>query len=143
MLRRISSWSGLVFTSTFLLGCTSLGGDARTASGGRSGLPDRDPALARKLVREDGALLLDVRSVSEFESGHVEGAVLIPHTEIEARLEEIIEALGGDKTKPIVVYCRSGRRSGFAKQTLVEHGFTQVSNLGGYSSWCEDCVSVR
>ena len=79
------------------------------------------------------------RRQSEFDEGHVEGAVLIPHDELPERLSEVLQALGGDKTKPIVVYCHSGRRSGIAKEALTGDGYTQVSNLGGYADWCEDC----
>jgi phage shock protein E len=97
------------------------------------------PALARRLVREQGALLLDVRSTAEFEDGHVEGAKLVPHDEVGRRIDEIAGWLDGDRSKPIVVYCRSGKRSKNAKQTLEQAGFTQVVDLGGMSSWCEDC----
>jgi phage shock protein E len=120
--------------------CDTQALDVKEAQASSSqGLPDRDPSLARRLVREEGALLLDVRSQGEFDSGHVDGAKLIPHTEIDARIDEVLQAQGGDKHKPIVVYCRSGRRSGMAKKALVGHGFDQVTNLGGMNNWCEDC----
>lgn len=78
----------------------------------------------------EGALLVDVRTPEEFASGHLENAINIPHTETVARLSEY----GGDKTKSIVVYCRSGNRSGIAQGLLVEHGFTNVHNAGGYEA---------
>lgn len=96
-------------------------------------------AKARRLVREDGALLLDVRSAEEFAAGHVEGAVLMPHDEIATRLPELDQQLAGDRTRPLVIYCRSGRRSSEAKATLEQAGFTQVLDLGAMSNWCEDC----
>jgi phage shock protein E len=114
-------------------------GGATVAGVQGTGLKDHDPALAKQLVREQGALLLDVRSQGEFDSGHVEGATLVPVDELESRLAEIETATGGDKTKPIVVYCRSGRRSAAAKQALLAAGYTQVSDLGGMSNWCETC----
>ena len=104
-----------------------------------AGLPDHDPKIARKLVREQGALLLDVRTPEEFAEGHVEGARNIPVDEVASRIDEIEKLAGGDRTRPIVVYCRSGRRAAKAKATLLEHGFTKVSNLGGLADWCEDC----
>jgi len=100
-------------------------------------LEDRDPALACRLVREEGAVLLDVRTAEEFAEGHVDGAVNIPHDEIGAREAEVDALQGGEKDRAIVVYCRSGRRSGIAKQTLIESGRTQVSNLGGVDDWAE------
>lgn len=83
-----------------------------------------------KSLLENGALLVDVRSKGEFDSGHLDGALNIPHTEVEARLVEF----GADKSKPIVVYCRSGNRSGMAKDVLTSNGFTSVYNGGGYGS---------
>lgn len=110
-------------------------GEARAAVAG-----DETPsAKARRLVREDGALLLDVRSAEEFAAGHVEGAVLMPHDEIATRLPELDQQLAGDRTRPLVIYCRSGRRSSEAKATLEQAGFTQVLDLGAMSNWCEDC----
>ncbi len=101
----------------------------------QSTLPDRDPALAHRLVEEQGGLLLDVRTAEEFAAGHLAGAQHIPHTEIEARLPEIERLVGSDNSRPIVVYCRSGRRAGIAKETLRKHGYHQVTNLGGMTDW--------
>lgn len=81
-----------------------------------------------------GALLLDVRASGEYAAGHVEGAVNIPHDQIESRLSEIT----GGKDKEIVLYCKSGRRAGIALETLAKNGYTQVYNAGGYSDWVKD-----
>lgn len=77
---------------------------------------------------DHGALLVDVRTQKEYDAGHLEGALLIPHDEIAARLAE----LGDDTHRPIVLYCRSGHRAGLAQTTLEENGFTRVFNGGGY-----------
>ena len=73
----------------------------------------------------------------ESEGGHLEGATHIPHDQIVDRIDEIVEKQGGDKSKPIITYCRSGNRAGTAKATLIEAGFENVSNLGGMSDWPE------
>lgn len=78
-----------------------------------------------------GALLIDVRTPQEFTAGHVEGALNIQHDSI----AEQIARFGTDKTREIVLYCRSGRRSGIAKDTLIQHGFTRVFNAGGYQDF--------
>ena len=70
---------------------------------------------------------IDVRTMDEYNSGHVSEAVNIPYTEI----AEGISALTGDKDASIYVYCRSGRRSGIAKETLEGLGYKQVVNVGG------------
>jgi rhodanese-related sulfurtransferase len=103
------------------------------------GLPDHDPALARRLVTQEHALLLDVRSQAEWDEGHLEGAVLLPQDELEARFAQIEAATANDPDRPIVVYCRSGRRSALAKTALVAHGYTRVTDLGAMSAWCDDC----
>ncbi len=84
---------------------------------------------ARRLVAE-GALLLDVRSVGEFEAGHLDGALHVPLHELEARVREL-----GAPERPIVVYCQSGVRSAQALRTLTRRGFQRVYNLGGLSNW--------
>ncbi len=86
-----------------------------------------DAELAWEKVNS-GALLIDVRTLGEFNEGHLPGARLIPITELENRLAE----LGDDKNKPIVVYCKSGVRSGRAEELLEAKGFTDVTNGGGY-----------
>lgn len=78
----------------------------------------------------DGALLVDVRTPKEFSAGHLEGAINISHDQTLERLAEY----GDDKSRSIVVYCRSGRRSGIAEGLLEEHGFTNVHNGGGYEA---------
>jgi phage shock protein E len=76
-----------------------------------------------------GALLLDVRSPEEFSSGHVEGALNIPHDQISARVGELLKY----KDKEIVLYCRSGNRSGLAQAELTKDGFKTTYNAGGLS----------
>lgn len=105
-------------------------GDAPTRA-----LPDGDAELAHRLVENEGALLLDVRSPQEHGSGHIEGSKNISHVELEARISEVERAVAGDKNTPVVVYCRSGRRAGIAKKILQAYGFTRVTNLGGMSDW--------
>lgn len=83
---------------------------------------------ARALVSA-GAKLIDVRTVEEFSAGHIEGAVNIPVQDLESRLAEV------PKDRPVIVYCRSGKRAGMAAQTLVEKGYTQVNDLGGMGNW--------
>ena len=71
---------------------------------------------------------IDVRTLDEYNGGHVSEAVNIPYTEI----SEGIAALTGYKDALIYVYCRSGRRSGIAQETLEGLGYTQVVNVGGF-----------
>ena len=85
-------------------------------------------ALVLPLMAAAGdPLWIDVRSDSEYSEKHVEQAINIPYTEIAAGVAE----LGTGKDAVIYVYCRSGRRSGIAKETLDGMGFTSVVNVGG------------
>jgi phage shock protein E len=91
--------------------------------------PDITPALARELLSK-GALLVDVRSPSEFSAGHIDGARNIPVGALSAREREL-----GAKDRPVILYCASGARSAMAKKTLRAAGFSQVHNLGSLSNW--------
>lgn len=79
----------------------------------------------------EGYLILDVRTQEEYDEGHIPGAVVLPHTEVEARAEVELP----DKEQVILVYCRSGRRSKLAAQALAELGYTNVKEFGGILDW--------
>ena len=86
-------------------------------------------SLSAVTIADEAAspLFIDVRTPAEFETGHLPGARNIEFHEIGDR----IAALTTNKEHPIVLYCRSGRRSGVAKQTLEEMGYRNVVNAGG------------
>lgn len=72
----------------------------------------------------DSVLYLDVRTPEEYRTGHVEGAVLLPYDQMEQRWQELAEW----RDRPVVVYCRSGRRSGIAIDVLRANGFSNLTN---------------
>lgn len=74
----------------------------------------------------NNASIVDVRTPSEYEEGHFEGAVNIPLNELSQRINEFKEM-----KKPIVTYCRSGARSGMAASILKQNGLNEVYNGGG------------
>ena len=76
-------------------------------------------------------VLLDVREEDEFATGHIEGAILIPYESIEERAEEELP----DKQQTILVYCRSGRRSAIAAESLAALGYEDVRDFGGIIDW--------
>ncbi len=86
-----------------------------------------------KKIMESGEdyILLDVREQDEFEEGHIPGAVLLPYTEIDRNAETVIT----DKDKQILVYCRSGRRSKIAAESLAKLGYTNIKEFGGIIDW--------
>lgn len=99
---------------------------------GRKGYQDIDARQAFELSRAQGLLILDVRSPKEHALGRIEGAKLIPLTELQARLPE----LGSAKEAPVLVYCLTGARSAIASTLLHRAGWTKVYNLdGGIRAW--------
>lgn len=76
---------------------------------------------------EQQALIVDVRTPEEFAAGHYPGAINIPHETILDGLNQ----LGVKADTAVILYCRSGNRSGQAEQALKEKGFTQAKNAGG------------
>ena len=88
--------------------------------------------LLERIEAGRAPLLLDVRSAGEYASGHVPGAVNIPHDQLEGRIGEIEE----QRNDEVVLYCESGRRAGWAAETLENHGFRRLRHLtGDMSAW--------
>jgi len=85
------------------------------------------------IIEEKDFLILDVRTIEEYNSGHIETAIHIPVTEIGDRLNEL------PKDRPIIVYCNgsSCARSGRAATILLENGFKEIYDLvgGGITEW--------
>ena len=78
---------------------------------------------------DEDSIIIDVRTAKEYRAGHLENAVNIPHTEIAAKIADHAK----NKEDKIILYCRSGRRSGIAKKILVDIGYTCVVNAGAYT----------
>ena len=91
-----------------------------------------DPAVAEHAwpMIQAGALLVDVRSEEEFTEGHMDGAVNIEWD----KTDDLIAAIGDDKQRQVVFYCRSGNRAGKAKSALEEKGYSGVYNATGFSA---------
>lgn len=90
----------------------------------------KDPARAKELLAQ-GAVVIDVRTQQEFAGDHVDRAENIPVQELGQRLPDVDKLVGGDKAKPIVLYCGTGKRAAAAKQALEAAGYTNVVNGGG------------
>lgn len=86
-----------------------------------------------------GAVLLDVRTEEEYLESRIAGAVLLPVDNVGAEVEGLIP----DKSTPIVVYCRSGRRSALAADTLEKLGYLAIYDMGGIIDWPYETVSGK
>jgi rhodanese-related sulfurtransferase len=96
----------------------------------RAGDPPLTPVSQEALIErlDDGAkapYVLDVRTADEYVSGHVPGAVNIPHDQLASRLAEV------PKDRDVVLYCRSGRRVQLAAEVLAGSGHTRLEHLQG------------
>lgn len=87
---------------------------------------DQQAALAA--LQQPETVLIDVRTAEEFAQGAIPGAIRIEPHEISRR----IGSVAPDKTTTVVLYCRTGRRSGGAQETLQKLGYREIINAGGY-----------
>lgn len=89
-------------------------------------------ALLEQIRSSAAPVVLDVRSPEEFRTGHVPGAVNIPHRQVGARLGELVAG----KERGIVVYCEGGPRAEYAEQVLANAGFERIYHLeGDMAAW--------
>jgi phage shock protein E len=104
-----------------LTSCFAAGGPEKIS-------PDKARAL---LSGSPQYILVDVRTPAEYEAGHIPGAVLIPNETITTTRPQQLP----DVNAPVIVYCRSGRRSADAARKLTAMGYTAVFDLGGIIDW--------
>ena len=85
------------------------------------------PHKQGEFTMKKNAVLLDVRTLEEYQEGYLEGAILLPLAELESKVSVKIPVAD----TPIYIYCRSGRRAGTAVEKLTSLGYTELYNLGG------------
>ncbi len=89
-------------------------------------------AQAKEIMdTQEGYIILDTRAQSEYDEGHIPGAIVIPHDEILEKAESVLT----DKDQLILVYCRSGRRSKLASEDVVKLGYTNIKEFGSIIDW--------
>ena len=92
---------------------------------------------AAMMKTEEGYIILDVRTVQEYESGHIPGAICIPNETIsDAEIPQL-----PDKDQLILVYCRSGNRSKQAAAKLARLGYKSIVEIGGIGAWPGEIVT--
>ena len=126
-----------IFALLFLLLLAACTAPAKETSGDYKKISAEE--AKSKMEVEQGCILLDVRSVEEFDSSHIEGAIVIPHDEIATRAATELPL----KTALILVYCQSGRRSKEAAESLCRMGYTNVCDFGGMNDWPYEAVTVK
>jgi rhodanese-related sulfurtransferase len=94
-------------------------------------MPEVNASDAKQII-DSGGQLLDVRTDVEFLAGHIPGARHVPLADMQAQAASL------DREKPVVVYCRSGERSGPAADAFTASGWDAHSIEGGLLAWSED-----
>lgn len=90
------------------------------------------PSEAAEIIQKDkSALILDVRTLEEYEKKHIPNSVLLPLDEIKKKNFSSLK----DKDQKILIYCWTGRRAENAAAILVENGYTNVYEFGGLVEW--------
>ena len=96
------------------------------------GFKEIKAAEAVALINSEDALMLDVRGETDFKEGHIVNARNIPLGLLEGRVDEISEY----KSKPVIVYCRTGQQAARAGAVLKKQGFDSIYKLnGGIMAW--------
>jgi rhodanese-related sulfurtransferase len=80
-------------------------------------------------LKQQGAIIVDVRTAGEFAGGHIKGSLNIPVDQLRMQLKKLPK-----KEQPVITCCASGMRSASAKSILMANGYTQVYNGGGWNS---------
>ena len=155
--RRYRRYILIIITSLILplAGCTNdlSAGSSPVAANG-SGANETSPTIvineeatgymkisaqeAKQIIDEsDSYILLDVRTEDEYSEQRIDGAILIPHTDINTKAPDELP----DKDATILVYCRSGVRSAAASDALAQMGYVHVYDIGGIIDWPYGTVS--
>ena len=92
---------------------------------------------SRYVETKTAHLLVDVRSPQEFAEGHIAGAKNIPLQEFQQRMKQI------PQNQPIMLYCRSGNRSGMALQMMQSAGYEEVFNVGGIGALAAQGLPIK
>ena len=106
----------------------------------KSRIEEVDPAAVREQVG-NGAVIVDVREPEEWSAGHIPGAVHVPKSYLESRIEGAVP----DHEKHVVLYCASGNRSVWAARTLIDDlGYEHVESMtGGFTLWKDRGYAVE
>ncbi len=111
----------------------------RLFGGSAAGHQLLSPADYKTRYLEDATphTLVDVRTAAEFSDGYIAGAINISLQELQQKINRI------PKDKPVIVYCRSGNRSAFAANQLLQAGYTDVYDLGGIIEWARQGLPIK
>ncbi len=119
-----------------LCGC-SAGGGALDGDGMVRSYTVITQDEAKEMMEEDDVVILDVRTVEEYNEGHIPGAICIPNEDIRGEKPEELP----DVDQVLLIYCRTGRRSKEAADKLFNLGYNNVYEFGGIVDWTGEIVT--
>ena len=130
--RIIASIFAIITMASLITGCAAKNQKTQetTAMTGTYQQITQDQAK-RIMDTRDDYIIVDARDQYEYDQGHIKDAIVIPYTDIEDLAEQKLP----NKERLILVYCRSGRRSKIAAQSLADMGYTNVKEFGGIIDW--------
>lgn len=130
--RIIASIFAIITMASLITGCAAKNQKTQetTAMTGTYQQITQDEAK-RIMDTRDDYIIVDARDQYEYDQGHIKDAIVIPYTDIEDMAEQKLP----NKEQLILVYCRSGRRSKIAAQSLADMGYTNVKEFGGIIDW--------
>lgn len=128
-----------VFSFLFLTACSSKNNKEDSSSASSDAYHQVDAETAKQMIdkEEQNVTIVDVRTLEEYNEGHLPEALLVPLATIG---DDMPEALP-DKDAVLIVYCRSGRRSKDAADKLVTLGYQNVYDMGGIIDWPYDTIA--
>ncbi len=120
----------VVMTMILVSGCNSNNNEVDNTTNSINSITTKE---VNTIVKEEkDYIIIDVRTKEEYESGHIKGAINIP--------VDAINSIDIDKTKKIIVYCKSGKRSNNAANILLNKGYKYIYDMGGINNWQYEVV---
>ena len=137
-MRQILLFAALTASLALLSGCALSKAKADTAEDmpGKVAYHKISAEEAHEMMTSQEVVVVDVRTREEYESGHIENAVLVPNESIGGEMPEALP----DKEATLLIYCRSGRSSKDAAQKLLALGYQSVYDFGGVIDWPYELV---
>ena len=124
----------------FILILLAMLGITACSNAQNQGFDNMNVANFASYIKNDDVQLLDVRTPEEFNESHISGAKNIDWYDDNFITDAVKEL---DKSKPVAVYCRSGKRSAAAAEKLTEKGYKVTNLLGGILAWDEAKMPIE
>ena len=139
-MRQILLFAALAASLALLSGCTLSKTKKDTEDmTGKATYHKISAEEAYEMMASQEVVVMDVRTREEYDGGHIENAVLVPNESIGSEMPEALP----DKEAPLLVYCRSGRRSKDAAEKLLALGYQSIYDFGGVIDWPYELVKER